>query len=226
MLGLLCRVPGRWGKVSLDLDRVLSLPVVRAELAGGAWSERRQLSRAVRLLERQGVRRLLPRRESDAPAPEGLRWVDPTPMCRYMAAPLALAELERRGEDPHRTRIALRSRGVDSALERTARLLCPTVRELVIDVPFGGERLAKRLYWDYGVAVCPGGGADLSVRFGGTPEVGEEGFLLYGSKPDLGALALTAPGLTVPEELEPLPVLCALWESGRLGEEELKISIL
>jgi len=212
--------------VSLDLDRVLTLPVVRAQLAEGAWSRRRQLDRAVRLLERQGVRRLLPRRESDDPAPEGLRWVDPAPMCRHMAAPLALAELERRGRDPRRTRIALRGRGVDQALARAARLLCPTVRELVIDAPFGGERLAKQLYWDYGVAVCPGGGADLSVRFGGTPEAGEEGFLLCGPRPDLGGLALTAPAVAVPEELEELPVLCALWEAGRLGEGELKISAL
>lgn len=227
VLGVLSWGQERWGRVRLSRERVLELAVLRASLAPGGRREGRRLDRAGRLLLRQGVRLLLPLRRSPPPVEVerlGLSWVEPTPLYRFLAAPLVLATLEREGRSPRRSAVALRGRRVDQDLERTARLLCPVVRELVIDAPAGGEALARALYWEYGIAVRPDGGADVSVRFGGEPA--EKGLLLCGPAPDLGGVSVTAPEIAVPEELESLPVLSALWQAGRLREKDFRLSYL
>ena len=46
---------------------------------------------------------------------------------------------------------------------------------------------------------------------------------LFGPEPDLAGLRLSAPDLA-PTDREDLPLLSALWEGGRLGPEQLKIT--
>ena len=232
MLGELCWGAGRWEPARLDRGQVLCLPVLRARLAQGEdWLSRRRLERSARLLARGGVRRVFTARgfrDWAALERRGIRPVEGAPLCRFLAAALALAALERRGEDPARSAVTLRAGRVSRDVERSARLLCPVVRELFIDAGAGGRALAEALYREFGAAVCPEGrGAPVALCFDGERPAGEEGCLLrlWGREPDLAGLELAAPSLTVPEELEALPVLSALWESGRLKGEELTVKI-
>lgn len=222
MLGMLCWSQGR---VRLKQARVLGLPVLQAHLqADGYWEERR-LNRAARLLARQGVRRVLPLRgfeRWDILARWGLTAVDPLPLYRSMGAELALAVLENRGVEPCRGAVALLGEHVDGDLARTARLLCPWVRTLMLGVEYGGERLARELYWEFGAAVSVGDEADVRVRFSGPGQPGE---LVLCGVPELLGLELKAPELVLPEELEPMPLLTVLWQAGRMDVKDLRLRL-
>ena len=223
MLGVLRWSPDR--RVVLGRGQVLGLPVLEARLdPGGRWGGRR-LDRAARLLARQGVKRILPLRNfggQQGLERRGLLPVEPLPLYRAMAGELALAALSQAGKETGRAGIALRGERVDAELARAARLLCPRVRTLIIQVPRGGEQLARKLYWEFGAAVSPEGKADAAVRFSGRRQDGE--LVLCGSMPELQGLEVKAPGLDLPEELEPLPVLTALWQAGRLELEQLDVT--
>lgn len=219
MLGLL-----QWSEergVSLRRAQLLGLPVLRAEVhRGGRWEQHR-LGRAGRLLTRQGVRRVLvPREFADwnVLTRQGLAGVDPLPLYRAAADRLVLARLERRGVVVHRACVALRGEHVDADLARAARLLCPQVRALDIQVERGGERLARELYWEFGAALCSGEPADVAVRFGGP---GQEGELVLCGAPELLGLTLAVRGAALPEGLEAIPLITALWQAGRLNVRQL-----
>lgn len=220
MLGMLCWSRGR---VTLKQSQVMGLAVLQAHLqAGGYWEERR-LDRAARLLVRRGVRRMLPARDFErwyVMARHGLAPVDPLPLYRAMGAELVLAALKKRGVEPDCGAVALVGEGVDADLARVARRLCPRVRTLLLEVSYGAQRLARELYWEFGAAVSVGGEADVRVRFSG-PAQPEE--LTLCDVPELLGLELEAPGLELPEELEPLPLLTALWQAGQIHLEELRV---
>lgn len=213
------------GKVSAQRSQVLGLPVLCVRVPfGGRW-EKRRLGRAARLLERWGVRRVLVPTDFvhwDVLEGRGLTGVEVLPLYRAMAERMTLAVLECRGVEPCRACVELRGDHVDADMARTARLLCPQVRSVMIRVDRGGERLARELYWEFGAALRPEGEADVAVRFGG---VGQEGELvLCGSAPELLGLEPKAPGLELPQELEPMPLLTALWQVGRLNLEQLQVT--
>lgn len=218
MLGMLCWTQGR---VRLTQTRILGLPVLQAQMqAGGYWEEWR-LDRAARLLARRGVRRMLPPRDFDGwhiLAHRGLFPVDPLPLYRAMAAELTLATLKNRGVKPDCAAVALVAEHVDGDLVRAARALCPLVRNLVLEVGYGGERLARELYWEFGAAVSVDRRADLRVRFSGPAQAGE---LTLCGRVELLGLELEMPGLELPEELDPIPVLAAAWQVGRIDVKDL-----
>lgn len=224
MIGQLILVSKGRGRV--EAGRLYGLPILRGAVdPSGFWGERR-LRRAGRELRRGGVLRML--------APEellprlsrfGLRPVDPEPFVRSQAVPLALEALERRGQVPDRATVALRGLRADRDMARTAARLCPVVRSLVIDAPQGGPELAGWLRREFGMAVLPReerGQAALIFQ-PGCPQPEEDSLELFGPRPLLAGLSLTAPGLAE-EDREDLPLLSALWEGGKLGPEDIKIT--
>lgn len=226
MLGQLVLVSGGRGKAAPG--RLYGLPVLRAAAdRSGFWGERR-LRRAGRGLRRRGVLRVLTAPDFDGwslLAAVGLRPVEPEGFVRGQSVPLALAALERQGLAPDRATVALRGLRADRDMVRTAVQLCSRVRRLVIDAPRGGAELAERLRREFGVPVLPGGerGA-LALSFqAGCPAPEEEALELYGSRPGLAGLTLSAPGLEE-EDREDLPLLAALWEGGRLARKDIKIT--
>ena len=214
MLGVLCA-----GKRKAEPGNILGLPVLWVSVpAGGCW-EKGRLVRAERLLIRRGVRRLLP-------VVDVLGWrvsipqVDPLPLYRAMADQLVLEALKRRGVEPFCAAVALAGEQVDGDLARTARLLCPRVHTLRLEVGRGGDRLARELYQKFGAAVSVGGRADVRGRFSG-PVKGDEWVLCHRSK--CLEMTVEAPGLCLPEQLEPVPLLTALWQAGRINVKDLRL---
>ena len=214
MLGVLC--PGQ-GRIKMERRDILGLPVLWVYVPLGGYWEKYRLARAERLLLRQGVRRLLPLR--DAPGWKlSLPEADPLPLYRAIADRIVLAVLKRGGKEPCCATVALAGKQVDADLARTAQLLCPCVRTLLLEVGYGGERLARELYWEFGAVAVTSGQADVHVRFSGAPKIGE---LVLCGRPELLGLELELPGICLPEQLEPAPVLSALWQAGRIHATDL-----
>lgn len=228
MLGQLVFDGGRGGPRRALL---YGLPVLRCHTdPEGFWGERR-LKRAGRSLCAGGaVRALVPAGFDRWPLllKLGLRPVDPGAFLRAQAAPLAASLLERQGLAPDRATVALRGRRADGEMLRAALALCPRVRRLTISAPQGGEELAAWLRREYGLPVLPADApaqAALLLQPGTEPEDANPcpALTLFGPEPDLAGLRLSAPDLA-PTDREDLPLLSALWEGGRLGPEQLKIT--
>ena len=207
------------------------LPVLRCQTdPEGFWGERR-LKRAGRSLCAGGaVRALVPAGFDRWPLllKLGLRPVDPGAFLRAQAAPLAATLLEHQGLSPDRATVALRGRRADGEMLRAALALCPRVRRLTISAPQGGEELAAWLRREYGLPILPADApAQAALLLQPGTEPGDAGpcpaLTLFGPAPDLAGLRLSAPDLA-PTDREDLPLLSALWEGGRLGPEQLKIT--
>lgn len=228
MLGQLVFDGGRGGPRRALL---YGLPVLRCQAdPEGFWGERR-LKRAGRSLCAGGaVRALVPAGFDRWPLllKLGLRPVDPGAFLRAQAAPLAASLLERQGLAPDRATVALRGRRADGEMLRAALALCPRVRRLTISAPQGGEELAAWLRREYGLPILPADApaqAALLLQPGTEPEDANPcpALTLFGPEPDLAGLRFSAPDLA-PMDREDLPLLSALWEGGRLGPEQLKIT--
>lgn len=224
MIGQLILAPGGRGRTAAG--RLYGLPVLRAEVdRSGFWGARR-LHRAGRELRLGGVLRVLAPGDCLSLLPRfGLRPVEPEPFVRAQSVPLALAALDRRGLPPQQATVALRGLRVDRDMIRTAERLCGCVRGLVIDAPLGGRELACRLRREYGMPVLPEGeqGQAALAFQEGTPCPEEEVLELWGARPRLAGLSLSAPALEEEDRLD-LPLLCALWEGGKLRPEDIKIT--
>ncbi len=228
MLGQLVFDGGRGGPRRALL---YGLPVLRCQAdPEGFWGERR-LKRAGRSLCAGGAVRALVPAGFDRWSlllKLGLRPVDPGAFLRAQAAPLAASLLERQGLAPDRATVALRGRRADGEMLRAALALCPRVRRLTISAPQGGEELAAWLRREYGLPILPADApaqAALLLQPGTEPEDANPcpALTLFGPEPDLAGLRLSAPDLA-PTDREDLPLLSALWEGGRLGPEQLKIT--
>ena len=226
MLGQLTAEEGWGGRA--ERGELYGLPVLRTRANWeGFWGEGR-LRRAGRALRRGGAMRALVPRDFgrwDVLGRCGLVPVDPGPFLRGQSLPLTLRALERRGLAPDRATVSLRGARADREMAREAVRLCSRVRRLVIDAPRGGEELAKWLRWQLGVPILPRGEqGELALRFDPEGRAGEEPALeLYGQTPALEGMALTAPGLEE-EDRGDLALLAALWEGGRLGSSQIKIT--
>ena len=210
----------------MSAGQLYGLPVLRAEVnPSGFWGPRR-LTRAGRGLRRSGVLRVLaPGGWLSALERFGLRPVDPEPFVRAQSVPLVLAALERQGLPPSRTIVALRGGRADRDMVRTAEELCAHVRSLVIDAPRGGAELARHLRRKYGMPILPKGeqGQAALAFQPGTPCPEEVVLELFSPTPRLAGLLLTAPGLEEGDR-DRLPLLTALWEGGKLGAKDIKIT--
>lgn len=226
LFGQLVLEPGGRGKPAPG--RLYGLNILRAETdLSGFWGERR-LRRAGKGLRRGGVLRVLvPGDFAQWPLLErfGLRPVEAEAFVRAQSVPLTLELLERRDIPPDRAAVALRGLRADRDMARTAAALCRQVRSLVVDAPRGGEELAGWLRREFGVPILPPGeGCHAALRFHPDCPRGEEAALeLYGPRPRLAGLRLSAPGLAEIDR-EDLPLLSALWEGGKLGPGDIKIT--
>lgn len=215
MLGMLC-----WqerGRVRLESMRMAGITVLCARVSRRALRPQRQLDRAARLLRRAGVSRVLPGREG-VPRLRGLPVVEALPLYRALADRLVLAVLDRGGVVPERATVVLRGEYPDSDLAAAARALCPLVRQVVVDTDRGSEVLQRSLLRQFGAAVrTPHRGEPvLNVRFSGPPR-GEP--LILCRPAVLAGLRVDAPCVVLPETVERIGTLCALWQLGVLEKE-------
>ncbi len=200
-----------------------ALPLAAVEVPPGE----RGLAQAGKALQRLGIRRALA-----LPGFERWEWlgewgiapVDPLPLCRAMAPELALFLLR---DLPLRRR-SLALRGSDARLGwALAHALCPRTGALQLDFDRGEEELGDALQACYGAAplhLGQGPPPQVSVELSPRPFPVGTPLKLWG-KPDLAGLTLTR-GLPPPLEVEELPFLTLLWETGRVKGEEIQVTAL
>lgn len=225
MLGRLEFAPGSRSRGAVEDLYGMKVFHIQTDPAG-RWGGYR-LNRAGAALRRCGAGRvLLPKGFMgwDMLNRFGLRPVDPTPLLHACAPELAEERLRRRDIDPAGATVALAGNRADGAMARAAMGLCPRVRRLVIRA-HGGEKLALHLWERYGIPILPPEEpAHLEVNLGPGGQTGQEpGLTLYGLNPDLGGGGISFPALNA-EDREDIPLLCALWEGGRLDVGGLKFT--
>lgn len=182
----------------------------------------RQLDRGAKALRKRGCARVLAAAElncqslPDILRRNGLAPIDPLPLCRAKAPELALALVEKL---PLRRRcVALRG-GDGRDAWPAAAALCPQVGTLLLDFARGEEELARRLREVYGAAALrlgQGPAPQVSVEFSPCGEELGKTLRLWGT-PGLAGCGLAA------GEVEELPVLTLLWETGRLDLENITV---
>ncbi|WP_294548313.1 hypothetical protein [uncultured Pseudoflavonifractor sp.] len=225
MLGYMALTGERGRKTILEQTEIMGLALARALVPGtGGRREKRlarRVERAARRLREGGICRVLTGPDFpywDLLDAQGLRGVDPGPMCQALAAPLALAALERL-HPPGRAVVALRGGRVSRPLFQAAAALCARVWGVEVDVPGGGSELADYLRREYGLPVLERERPDLIVEF--SPVSGRRpncpALVLHGPAPDLLGLTLRPAG-AIPEGFAPLPLTAALWEAGCLSQ--------
>ena len=225
-------VPGGEGRLLVRLvrEQVLGLPLLRGEVPGSGFTARR-VRRTARALRRRGVTRVLA--QEDFPfweevEAQGLRPVETGELCRALAAPIALAALEADGVPPRLAAVALRGDRVTRSLREAALELCPVVRQLLVEVPAGGEDLRRTLRREFGLPAVEGGlgrQAHLTLCF--SPPGGAGGGRIADLSGDWPALPEYRFGLAegaLPEDAAALPLLSALWQAGRLTAESIAVT--
>lgn len=229
MIGRLALGEERGLLVQIAPERLLGLPLLRGEPPGESFTARR-VRRTARALRRRGVRRVL--------APEGfpfwrevwsqgLEPVETGELCRALAAPIALAALEGLEIPPERASVALRGERLTRSLRAAALELCPRVRQLLVEVPAGGEELRRELRRTFGLpAVEPGAGrkAQLALCFSPPGGATGEGLDLSGPRPELAGFRFGLAEGALPPDVDALPLLAALWTAGRLSPGEMAVT--
>lgn len=225
-------VPGAGNRflVRLSRERLLGLPLLRGEVPGRELTPRR-VRRAARALRKAGVVRVM--------APEGfplweeilaqgLRPVETGELCRSLAVPVTLAALAGDGVPLRQASVTLQGDRVTRALRAAAMELCPQVRQLLVEVPAGGEELQRELSREFGLPVVEGGPerqTHLTLCFSPSGRAGRGRIAdLSGETPALTEYRFSLREGALPGDAAALPLLSALWASGRLERSDIAVS--
>lgn len=214
-------------KVALHREMLNGLPFECVSLSARNPT-RRQIRKAARLLSRAGVRRVIA--PSELPCwPElercGIIPVDPVPFLQALAVPLALAALSQIGVSPLHATAVLAGNRTSKAFCDAAISLCPLIQRLVILAPSGGDLLADYLRREYGLPLlkqCPS--PHLALLFSEPEtEFDAPALRLYTPTPDILGISIKPQKHFADEDLEDLPFLAVLWETGRLALRDIAV---
>ena len=236
MIGmLLWKSPEKRGRaVSLGERSILHTRFLCAEITRSPRTPeallRRRTAAALRKLRRQNVTRVV--------LPEGCPWpelsakggvhpVSTLPLRRAVAADWTRWALAEAGISPPGARVAVCAPSLTGEVARTVTELALRHRYVLLDLPYGGEELARQLRRDYGVSLLLGpwqpGEAEAAVLF--APREGS------GLRIPLYDEAAPLPPLGLPPALEEqLPagadrgqLLSALREAGALRPGQISV---
>lgn len=205
----------QWGegrKFEMDEERLMGLPVQVLTLPLSARRRERVMRRSLSALSARGVNRVLLPPDWDLwelLRQCGLRRVE-TGAFRCALAPMwTNAVLRGKGISPERAVLVLSGERESVSMCHVARVLCPLVRNLVIDVPGDGE-LSKQLRRDFGLPVLSARGVRADARLAFEPDPVLRGCAIGIKMKDL-----------LPMECDSLSLLCVLWENQRIKTEDI-----
>lgn len=219
--------------VTLAERSILRTRFLCAEIARGPRTAemtlRRRAGTAARRLRRAGVTRVV--------LPEGFPWgsqlekygvrpVSTLSLRRRLAADWVRGALAEAGVSPAGARVAVSAAQMTGELVRTVTELSLRHRYVLLDVPYGGEELCRRLRREYGISLLLGPdrpqleAADALVLFDPRTDLRRTGGVtlpLYDEAAPMGTLSLP-PALEeqLPEGADRGQLLAALLEAGAL----------
>lgn len=240
MIGiLLWKEPGvRQRPVTLAERSILHMRFLCAEIVRGPRTAEAALgwrvSSAARRMRKLGVTRVvLPEGFASMAQLEkhGLRPVSTLSLRRRLAADWVRQALAERGVSPGGARVAVSAAQMTGELVRTVTELSLRHRYVLLDVPYGGEELCRRLRREYGVSLLLGPdreqleGADALVLFDPRTELRRRDGVtlpLYDEAAPMGGVSLP-PALEqqLPEGAGRGQLLSALLEGGVLRRSQL-----
>ena len=173
--------------VALREETVLHTRFLFGEISRGpktpeALLRRRVLSAAKQMRKRGVTRVVAPEGFSYGPYLEkaGLRLFSTVPLRKRLAADWVKVYLGRRGLSQAGAKVAVAAAQMTGELVRTVTELSLRHRYVLLDVPYGGEELCRRLRREYGVSLLLSPekgqiqGADVAVLFDPRPELEQE----------------------------------------------------
>ena len=204
MVGLLLWKEERAGKraVMLEERRVLQLRVCCGEILRTERTPEAVLCRrtaaALKRMKRKGVNRLI--LPEDFPCAALLERMDLQPVStaalrQALAVDWVRWDLTRRGKEGPSTRVAVAADRLTGEVARAITELALQYRYVLLDLPYGGEELSRRLRREYGVSLL----VNPSVEQLGEAEV----LVLFAPRPECRA----ARALRIYDEGVPLPPL-------------------
>ena len=226
--------------VTLAERSILRTRFLCAEIARGPRTAemtlRRRVNAAARRLRRAGVTRVV--------LPEGFPWgsqlekygvrpVSTLSLRRRLAADWVRGALAEAGVSPAGARVAVSAAQMTGELVRTVTELSLRHRYVLLDVPYGGEELCRRLRREYGISLLLGPdreqleGAEALVLFDRRPDLSlanPVALRLYDEEQALPPLALP-PGMeeAVPPGVDRGQLLAVLREAGALKREQIAL---
>ena len=237
MIGLFSWAPperGKWRKaVEYRETSILHVRFLRVEIRRGPRtmevSVRRRVQAAARRLRDRGVLRTVLPEEFPYRSllePYGVHPVSTLALRRRFAADWVRSSLTRRGISPAGARVAVSAAQMTGEVVRTVTELSLRHRYVLLDVPYGGEELCRRLRREYGISLLLGPdrpqleAADALVLFDPRTDLRRTGGVtlpLYDEAAPMGALSLP-PALEeqLPEGADRGQLLAALLEAGAL----------
>lgn len=205
----------RWGevrKVRIEEERLMGLPVLALTLPTEARRRERAARKGLSMLSGQRVGRVLLPADWDLwplLRQYGLRGVETGGFRCALAPTWVDAVLRGKGLSPERAVLVLSGERESSSMCRVARVLCPLVRNLVIDVPGEGE-LSKQLRWEFGLPVLGTRGIRADARLFFAPDP-----VLHGCAVGIKTKEL------LPSDCDSMSLLCVLWENQRIKIEDV-----
>lgn len=246
MIGLLLWKEPQGGirqrQTALTERNILHMRFLCAEIARGPRTPeaamRRRVSSAAGRMRKLGVTRaVLPEGFAYGAQLEkhGLRPVSTLALRRRLAADWVRQALTERGVSPGGARVAVSAAQMSGELVRTVTELALRHRYVLLDVPYGGEELCRRLRREYGVSLLLGPdreqleGADVLTLFDPRTDLRQKNPLVL----PLYDEAAPLPRLSLPPALEErLPegacrgqMLSALMEAGVLRPGQAAASL-
>lgn len=242
MIGiLLWKEPGvRQRPVTLAERSILHMRFLCAEIVRGPRTAEAALgwrvSSAARRMRKLGVTRVVLPEDFASMAQlekHGLRPVSTLSLRRRLAADWVRQALAERGVSPGGARVAVSAAQMTGELVRTVTELSLRHRYVLLDVPYGGEELCRRLRREYGVSLLLGPDreqleeADAMVLFKPGADLRRRNAVvlpLYDEAAPLPPLSLP-PALEerLPEGADRGQLLAALREAGALKREQIAL---
>ncbi len=213
--------------MTLEIVEVEGLRMLRGGFPAEGHFYEYRLGRYLKKLRRQGIRRMLAPPDFgywDFAKRQGISPVNEQNFLRSCGGELLLLALKKAGKNPADCKIALRGTRVGRDMLLTANFLVTQVRDISISAPHGGSSLQNMLRQEWGVGVFPDGDfVEGAIRFDrGGGEGGGVVLSLFGDDPGLGGLVVNYEKFPVFLAVEPLKLLAALWESGKLMGADLE----
>ncbi len=205
----------KWGSVrkpKLEQGDICGLRVLTLVLPERIRSKDHAINRGLRLLTERRVTRVLVPKDWHSWAllgQNGLRTVDTGEFRCALTPAWVKVLLREKGIMPHTAVLLLQGERESVEMERVARLLCPMVRGVAIDVP-GDSAIAGMLRKEFGLSVFPvhSEQMDLTVNFSPVPAL-------------FGVEFETTGDLKLPMDYDPVPILSVLWENHRIKMEDI-----
>lgn len=222
--------PIRLREVSVLHTRFLCAELPRSPRTPEAVLRRRVRQAGKRLLRNGAERVVLPSDVPTAWMPEGLRPVGTLPLRRALAADWCGALLRLRGTETRTARVLVTADALSAEVVRTVTELALRHRYLLLEIPYGGEELCRRLRREYGVSVLlhPGAGetAAIQLAFDPAERRGETFLPLYDETFPLPRLLLSPETETrLPPGVDRGQLLSVLWERGALRPGQVSIQL-